>query len=176
MMYSRRNKLTTWFALSLATCSLAWASAEELTTRYEGQIRLPLDLHTTDGIAVQRGNLGIEVRLEKGHHLLLFFRDGAMIAAVNGQPVPQDRDEVDAIPLVGTVSLSPVDPPLGPEQTAKDNPEEPKVKEWEAALRVYGVPKIVQFVFFKRKRGRSQWSRIVFKLLLPPKPDSPSFP
>src|SRR5437867_9463697 len=66
-------------------------------------MRLPVDLYTADGIQLEKGQYGIEVRREKGQYELAFISEGKVKALVSGRPSTQDAIASSAtIPLVGT--------------------------------------------------------------------------
>ena len=60
---------------------------------YESELLLPLDLYTNEGVLLQAGKFKLEIRLDQGHHSLLFLRQEKAVAAVSEDALQQTRSE-----------------------------------------------------------------------------------
>ena len=136
---------------------------------YKGVMRIPIDLITTDGIPLEKGQYELEVKFETAGYVLSFSSGSHVKALV--RPVPGSDAVLTSalIPIVGTHYLRPSTEPLltGEERrfskTGRAQYEE-ETRPWKAALRVYKTSgDAVFFVFQSRGPGR-QWNRLCFKL------------
>ena len=147
--------------------------AEDNSKIYAGKMHIPLDLHTPDGVLLEKGIFQVEVRIEKEHHLLVFLRDGQMVAAVNGRSRPGPLEAT--IPILGTTFLHDTAIPIGTEaerhfsKTGRAQYEE-ETRDWKAHLRTYrsleAGGKEIELVFQERQSSYEEWSRVVFSLVL----------
>jgi len=135
---------------------------------YRGEVTLPVPLRTTDGAALEKGKLRVEVRLEKEQHVLAFYREEQLVAQVPTQPEKKDEKEREnTVPLVGTIRLERVDPPESARNDGSQLAQYLRGRSWRATLRVYGhedpATKAVRFVFSEQVKPGA-WLRREFVL------------
>jgi hypothetical protein len=70
---------------------LAGPLAAETTGTYKGELALPVDLYSSDGVLLEKGKFEIEVRNEKGNYALIFARKDKTLARVGGRTVSGDQ-------------------------------------------------------------------------------------
>ena len=149
---------------------------------YKGRIRLEVDLYTKDGVRLEKGRYGVEVRPDKDHDSLAFLSDGKVKAAVNGHMPPEDGRLPATILLMGTEYLrSSEDPELTVEERHFSKTGQPQYQEenrdWKATLRAFKSEDNTRvfFVFHERKAD-GKWRRVDFKLRLKPAAPAPAAP
>jgi hypothetical protein len=139
---------------------------------YKGLMRIPIDLMTADGVRLEKGQYGLEVKPEaKGY--VLCFSSGSQTRAVV-RPVPSSDTTLSSAlsPVVGTHYLRPSTEPLltGEERrfskTGRTQYEE-EIREWRATLRVYKASGDTVLFVFQSKGLHGQWNRVTFKLSRP---------
>ncbi|HEX2523984.1 MAG TPA: hypothetical protein VHP35_17875, partial [Terriglobia bacterium] len=54
---------------------------------YKGELQLPVDLYTSEGILLEKGTFEIEVRQEKGHYALVAIKKDKVLARLRGEMV-----------------------------------------------------------------------------------------
>lgn len=140
---------------------------------YESELLLPLDLYTNQGVLLQAGKFKLEVRLNDGHHSLVFLRQEKVVAAVLEQAPSQARTDSgelpSGIPILGTLHFAPVSSSDKKEDSKPDASEYLPRLPWKALLRVYKSENPenpeVKFVFLEREKARKLLRRD-FKLSL----------
>jgi hypothetical protein len=139
---------------------------------YEGKIELPVDLHSGDGLLLEKGKFDLEVRFEKGHYSLAFLRNGKIVVLVNGRSLTnEDKESPPTIPVVGTVFLRSTAEPIGTEEerhyvkTGRPQYAE-QTRDWKATLRVYKAtnPSSKVHFIFQERAERGEWTRTEFIL------------
>jgi hypothetical protein len=162
-----------WVYLGLALL-LTLAPTQTLAqsvASYQGDIQLPVDLYTSDGVRLAQGRFDLEVRSDDGHYSLLFLDKTKTVARLSGQTVskgPEDsKQSCPCVPLVGTTLLWP-NKPTEKGKTTAAAPHLPYLS-WKATLRVYKSTdpsdKTVRFAF-QEKQDSGQEIRVQFSLLL----------
>jgi hypothetical protein len=116
-------------------------SASQMPVAYWGELTLPVPLYTPEGVQLEPGKFGIQIRSEKERRVLLFLHGDHVVATVTGTPVESQPSsgKLPDVPVIGTVYLYPPDVPREPKE------EKPTVtftqhlrsRPWKAALRVY---------------------------------------
>lgn len=139
------------------TLLLGLQTFAETKLRYTGELRLPLDLFTKEGVLLETGKFSLEVRLEQTHASLLFLKQEKVVASALAQATTDKPDPVATpvgIPILGTIHLTPIGS-SDKEAEGKPAPSEylPSFS-WSASLRVYKSedpenPE-VNFVFLER--------------------------
>ena len=152
----------------LLTALFTAPMAGQEPARYVSQLRLPVDLHTGEGVLLEQGSYDLELRFEKGHHSLAFLRDEQIIAVVNGGPHREEASRSGVLPLVGTLFLRPVAVPIGTDEerhyskTGQAQYEYEK-RDWKATMRVYKSvspgDKEIRFVLYETGEGGGQMRR-----------------
>jgi hypothetical protein len=112
-----------------------------MQTAYWGELTLPLSLYTPDGVQLQSGKFGIQIRTDKGRQFLAFLQGNHVVTVVSGTAL-QDRlgsGKLPDVPLIGTVYLYAPDILREPkeEKATVTFAEHLRSRPWKAALRVY---------------------------------------
>ena len=150
--------------------------AAEVTTTYKGELPLPEDLYSSDGILLKKGKFEVEVRYERGHYVLVLAEKGDKLvtkedkpsAKVGGEAVSgeQSRAFMKGVPLFGTVRLESAQPsePAKENETPSNPTPLPKFS-WEVTLRAFEVSNKDEVAFVFRKNGSAQPpTTVVFRL------------
>ena len=165
----------------LATCVVpvslllfATLSYAQMSVSSKGELELPTSLYTGDGIQLEKGKFGMEVRSEKEHEFLVFMRNGEVVSLVSGQRIDPEKNakRLPDLPLIGTVYLHPPKPPQVQEKEEKSTvtfAEHLKSRPWNAALRAYRSidPQSTEVDFVLEEESKpGEWSRTDFRLFL----------
>jgi hypothetical protein len=138
---------------------------------YKCLMRTPVDLVTTEGVRLEKGQYELEIKPEAGSYVLSFAADGHVRAVV--KPVPQSDTTLASAstPVVGTHYLrSSAEPLLTGEErrfskTGRAQYEE-ESRDWKATLRVYKAPPDAVFFVLQVRGIQRQWNHVGFKLML----------
>ena len=157
----------------ILTLFLSGLLLAQMATSYQGKIELPVDLYSGDGILLEKGKFDVEVRSEKGHYFLVFFRSGKILALVNGRsPAREAKESPATIPVVGTVFLRSTAEPIRTEEerhyvkTGRPQYAE-ETRDWKATLRVYRATKPTSkdvYFIFEERADHGEWTRTEFTL------------
>jgi hypothetical protein len=144
--------------LKLAVVLLAFSRAQVaagVNGPYKCELQLPVDLYTSDGVLLEKGKFGIEVRQEKDHYLLAVVSKDKVLARVRGETVSEDESKQVSVgmPLVGTLRLEePSEPAKETTSQSASNPTSylPRLS-WRVTLRVFETPNQNDVVLLFRK-------------------------
>jgi len=139
---------------------------------YNGEIRLPIDLLTSNGTLVKSGKFDVQIWL-KPEKISLFFLEGEnVIAKVPGYKLSNAENLNNAhqtIPLIGTLLLT--SSKSLEEQNIEDEKQDPYIPkfDWRATLRAYRAitsdnSEIILNLQYRDESGKS--SKINFKMYL----------
>jgi hypothetical protein len=147
----------------------------EVTSSYKGELPLPEDLYSSDGILLKKGKFEVEVRYETGHYVLVLAEKGdkpltkedKRSTKVGGETVSgeQLKSFMKGVPLFGTVRLESAQPEPEKENDTPSNPTPLPKFSWEVTLRAFEVSNKNEVVFVFLKNGSVQPSTtVVFRL------------
>ena len=150
---------------------MAWGESTAEIVSYQGSMKLPFDLDTSDRTKLERGRYQLEVRLEEGLPLLVFISGGQTVALVRAQATEGDQEET-TVPVVGTIFMRLTNLPMPTDEdrhyskTGRPQYEEER-RDWKATMRVYAASREsgATVVFLFHLRGKNgEWMRVSFKL------------
>lgn len=155
---------------------MASGTAPAPAPSYSGSITLPVDLYSSDGAHLEKGQYAVEVKQESGRYSLVFSQDdkikGTLAGDVLGDAV---NDDELAMPLIGTQFLRSSADPAGSEwerhfsRSGLPQYQEER-RDWKATLRVYTTRDPKQTVWlFEERQAAGKWLHVQFKLYLNPK-------
>ena len=148
--------------------------AAEITTTYKGDLALPVDLYSSDGILLEKGKFEIEVRYERDQYLLVLAKkedkpltkQDKQSAKVIGETVSSEQLKavLQGLPLFGTLRLDSAQPTESVKENEKPaNPPLLPNLSWEVTLRAFEVPNKDEVVFVFRKNAEPP-TTVVFRL------------
>jgi hypothetical protein len=136
---------------------------------YKGELQLPVDLYTSEGILLEKGTFEIEVRQEKGHYALVAIKKDKVLARLRGEMVSEDESlQVSrGMPLTGTLRLE--EASEGAKETANESAANPSPYlsrlSWRVTLRVFEAPNKNDVVFvFRNNRSAEPSTTVTFRL------------
>ena len=150
---------------------MAWGGSTAEIVSYQGSIKLPFDLYTSDRTKLERGRYELEIRLEEGLPFLVFISGGQTVALVRAQATEGDQEKA-TVPVVGTIFMRLKDLPMPTDEdrhyskTGRPQYEEER-RDWKATMRVYAASRKsgATVVFLFHLRGKDEeWMRTSFKL------------
>ena len=139
---------------------------------YNGEIRLPIDLLTSNGTLVKSGKFNVQIRLKPEKFSLLFLKGENVIAKVPGYKLSNAENLNNAhqtIPLIGTLLLT--SSKSLEEQNIEDEKQDPYIPkfDWRATLRAYRAitfdnSEIILNLQYRNDSGKL--SKVNFKMFL----------
>lgn len=161
----------TWLALMILLSVFREPLAAE-TSAYRGELPLPIDLYSSDGILLEKGKFEVEVRYERDHYALAIAKkEGKPLTKVGGQTVSREqlKEVQQGVPLFGTLRLESPQPSgaakeAGNETSSNPSPYLPRFS-WQVTLRAFEVPNKDEVVFLFRNNGSVEPpTTVVFRL------------
>jgi hypothetical protein len=144
----------------LVTLFTAQLAAQTIST-YRGELQLPVDLYTSDGVLLEKGKFEIEVRYERDY-ALVFAKKDKTLARVGGQTVSgeQLKEVFQGVPLIGTLRLETPEPSGPAKETGNETPSNPspylRKFSWQVTLRAFEAPNKNDVVLVFRKNGTAE--------------------
>ncbi len=150
-------------------------SPQKAAPSFSGEIRLPVDLYTSDGARIESGQYIVQVKCENEQYSLVIIEDIHSKATIHGDVLPEDGNNPSGFPLIGTQYLRSSNDPVGTEaerhfsKTGLPHYQEEN-RDWKATMRVYTTDDQKQALWLFEQRGPGgKWSHVQFKLNLNPK-------
>lgn len=139
---------------------------------YHGEIRLPVDLLTSNGVLVKSGKFDVQILLQPGEFSLLFLEGKKIIAKIPEHKLPNAENlnnTHQTLPLVGTLLLT--SSKSLEKQNVEDKKQDPYIPkfDWRATLRAYRSATFdnSEIIFNLQHRDDSgKLSKINFKMYL----------
>lgn len=141
--------------------------AAEKPDVYKGELQLPFDLYTSEGLQLEKGRWEIEVRQQNTRYEFIFNKKNKTVARVGGDTVAEEKLKQLSlgVPLTGTIRLEETPAEEADKEPPSDSSSYLIRLSWRVTLRVLGSPNSNEVILSFRKDGTSEPpSRVIFRL------------
>lgn len=169
--FKKSMGLTSILSVMFTLLLLGKGYSTEVQT-YNGEIRLPIDLLTSNGTLVKSGKFDVQIWLKPENCSLLFLEGENVIAKVPGHKLSNAenlKDTYQTIPLIGTLLLTSLK--SLEKQNIEDEKQDPYIPkfDWTATLRVFRAATSDNseiILNFQYRDDSGKLSKINFKMYL----------
>jgi hypothetical protein len=134
---------------------------------YKGELQLPVDLYTSEGVSLEAAKWEIEVRQENARCEFIFRKKEKIVARIGGETLAEEQLKQIAfgMPLAGTVRLEEAAAKEAGTAVSSDPSSYLMRMSWRLTLRILGPPNGNEvFLVFAKNDASDQPLKVIFRL------------